>query len=491
MFVNTLRLNFQEGDLPSLHPHDLIIYLRGISIAKSLFEGLTRIDPKGEVHLSGAESVDISGDRLQYTFTLRDNHWSNGMAVTAMQYEQAWKEALSPTSTCSRADLLYMIKNAADAKKGKVPVDSIGVKALDEKTLRVELAYPSPYFLELLSQPICAPLVDPKDKNQVLFNGPFTVDSWKKDSLLSLKANPHFWDKKNISLKQIEICMVQDIPTAYSLFEKGKLDWVGLPLSSLTADIVTHLKESNQLKSHAIDRAFWIFLNTQHVSLSSPSIRQALSLSLDRQAITDHILLGGTPLEKPIPPALLASHSVKGNHKREASELFEEGLKELGLTKETFPPLVITYSQQANRKQLAEYLQETWSHAFDIRVELQPQEWNVLRKNLEKGLFEISGSFEAAFYNDPLELLDRMASINPCNFPQWTDPKYTKMIHSATYEKNPAKRAKILAEAEELLLEQMPFIPLCSDRFLFTHTEKLKGYAFDFVGAIDFSYASF
>src|SRR5579871_1468758 len=140
--MNKLTINFQEGDLPSIHPHDLIVHLRGIGVGKLLFEGLTRVDEKGKIHLTGAESLDVSSDRLCYTFVLRDNKWSDGTPVTAYQYENAWKEALSPTSACSRADLLYLIQNAEKAKKGEVPIDAVGVKAIDEKTLVVNLSSP-------------------------------------------------------------------------------------------------------------------------------------------------------------------------------------------------------------------------------------------------------------------------------------------------------------------------------------------------------------
>ena len=91
-----LRINFQEGDLPSLHPHDLVIYLRGLSIAKVLYEPLTRVNADGKVELAGAKSVELSPDKLRYTFVLRDNSWSDGTPVTAHQYENAWKSALAP-----------------------------------------------------------------------------------------------------------------------------------------------------------------------------------------------------------------------------------------------------------------------------------------------------------------------------------------------------------------------------------------------------------
>jgi len=491
--VHTLKVNFQEGDLPSLHPHSLMIYLRGICVAKTLYECLTRIDEQGSVQLAGAKSVEVSPDQLRYTFTLRDNKWSDGSPVTAQQYEKAWKHALSPVSSCSRADLLYMIKNAQEAKMGDLPIDAVGIKALDDKTLVVELAYPSPYFLELAAQPICAPMIDPAKEEQKVFNGPFIVEEWKHNDKLCLTPNSSYWDKGHVGLKRIEIFMVQDAMTAYSMFEKKQLDWIGVPMSPLSTELIINMKKENSLKSHPIDRAFWVFLNTQQPSLSSATIRKALSLAVDRKAITEHILIGGHPLEKPLPKALLPitpSTNLKQDL-AEAQRLFEMGLKEMGLTKETFPAIVITYSQQANRKQVAEYLQQAWSSAFGIQVKLENQEWNVLRTNLEKGLYEISGCYEAAFYKDPMELMEKMVTVSNNNFSKWTAAQFSEKVLLAKQQADPKKRMEILGEAEQILMEEMPFIPICSDELLFSHRPGLNGYAFDYVGAVDFSKASF
>lgn len=474
---NILRIDFQEGDLASLHPHDLMIYLRGISIAKTLFEGLTRIDEEGKAQLAGAKSVDISG--LTYTFKLRENHWSDGSLVTAQQYERAWKGALAPNSPCLRPDLLYILKNAQAVKKGLLPIDQLGVKALDAETLVIELCRPSPHFLHLLAQPICVPLSDKA------FNGPFMVEHWERSSAMRLKPNPYFWNRNKVLLDEIDVFMVENHETAFALFEKKLLDWIGVPSCPLSPEQVEYLKKENKLLSKPIDRAFWVFLNTKNPALSSPFIRKALSLAINRQDISHHIFSGSTPLEKPLPHSLLAS-KPKTRLKEdptEAKQMLEKGMKEMGISE--LPPLVITYSQQANRKQMAEYLKEKWEKTLGIDVRLEPEEWNVLRTHLAKGQFAISGAYEASFYHDPLELMERSG-----DFAQWIDASYQDKIAKAGQETDERERNRYLAEAEEILMDQMPFIPVASDIFLFAHNPKLRGYAFDSVGAIDFSYAT-
>ena len=489
--MQTLRLDFQEGDLPTLHPHEIMFYQRGITINKCLFEGLTRVDAQGKAQLAGAKSVDISPDRLRYTFTLRENSWSDGTPVTAFHYENAWKELLSPTSTCLRPDLLYMIKNAQAAKKGEVPLDAVGVKAKDAKTLIVNLAYPSPFFLELVSCTLTVPLLHPKQQEIKEFNGAFMVSKWDRGSLLQLKPNPHFWNRKEVSLKQIDVYMIQDTSTAYSYFKENKLDWIGVPLCQLTTEQIERLEEAKNLKSQATDRAFLVYFNTQHPALSSPLLRQALSMAIHRQTIIDHILIGGKPLLKPLPSTLLPviPSTVFSEDLTEAKKRFDRGLKELGYTKETFPPLVISYS--TNRKQVSEYLQEVWMKAFGIKIQLELKDWNTLRNNLTTGNFMVCSVYEVSYYKDPFELLDHFSTEGNANIARWTHPQYGRIMDAARQEKDFQRRTQLLGAAEQLLIEQVPYIPICSNKLLFTTHPDLQGYVFDYLGAVDFTYASF
>jgi len=490
--TNTLHLNFQEGDLPSLHPYNLMIYLRGISIGKTLFEGLTRIDEKGQPQLAGAKSITVSPNGLEYSISLRENYWSDGTAVVASDYENAWKEALSSTSNCPRADLIYMLKNAEKAKKGEISVNAVGVKAQDTQTLLITLEYPSSHFLELLAQPICAPLANIHEKEPSKFNGPFQVAEWKHGDYLHLIKNPHYWDKEKIALEHIQIYMVQDTMTAFTMFEKGQIDWIGVPFVPLSSELIQHLGKQNALRSHPVDRSFLVFLNTQSLPLTSASIRQALNLSFDRKAVTEHIFSAGKPLKKPLPESLLATSPSFELYEDlvVANQFLEQGLQELNLTRETFPPLTITYSQQAGRKQLAEYLQQAWTKGLNIPVKIEPQEWNVFRVNLGNGNYQISGSFDAPFYNDPLELLQKLVRYGPNNFPQWTNGQFTEIVNQARNTSDSQERLALLAQAEEILIKEVPFIPVSSDEFIFSHHPDLKGYTFDCVGACDFSRAT-
>jgi oligopeptide transport system substrate-binding protein len=175
------------------------------------------------------------------------------MIVSAVQYEAAWKEALAPECQCPLKELLYLIKNGTAIQKNILPYDEIGVKALGKKILSVTLECPCSDFLKHLSQPIFFPLLHCKRKIQMEFNGPFLVAFWDKDEHLCLKANPYFWNRENISLRQIDIFMTSDPAAIFALYQQHALDWIGLPLSPTKADTNLSFLHHPSLKDYAFD----------------------------------------------------------------------------------------------------------------------------------------------------------------------------------------------------------------------------------------------
>ena len=175
-----------------------------------------------------------------------------------------------------------------------------------------------------------------------------------------------------------------------------------------------------------------------------------------------------------------------------AKRLFREGLQELNLTKDISPPIAWSYiSDVAGRKQLAEYLKERWEEAFGLTIKLQGCEWNVLRHKLESGAFEIGGCMASAFYGDPLEFLDRFEELNNDNFPQWESDAFKEKISLIRQETDEHKRMDLLVEAEQILVDQTPFIPLYRLIHVYAHNPSLKDYVIDGAGCVDFAYASF
>jgi oligopeptide transport system substrate-binding protein len=486
-FAHHLRVNISDGDPPSLHPH-LRADIRSRILGKALFEGLTRLKEDGKAELAGAERVEISPSGTRYLFSIRPQHWSDGEPLTAAHFERAWKRAIHPEGLCVRSDLFYIVKNAKRAKLGEVSMDEVGIQALDEKTLVIDLEYPAPYFLDLIAHHLFSPLAD-DEKEPTHFNGPFIVKNWRHDSVLELEKNPLYWDVEHVKLNQVTLSMVQDPYAQYTLFERGELDAIGDPFDTLPVDFLSSAIQDPRFQVQEISRIFWLYLNTEFFPFQSAKIRRAFSGALDREYLTEHFLIKDRPCHTILPPTLTLINREKDEKdlSSEALRLFEEGLEELGLTRETFPPLTLSYCAYGSQKSLSEVLQERWQKVLGIPISIEAKEWTILSNNLAHGNFQLASCGRGAVYEDPFYFLDIFREKNfSYNFSKWENGRYQELLMHALSTADRVERENYLREAEELLLKEMPVIPIYVDTCKYMTQKRLKGYAVNNSGYIDF-----
>ena len=473
-------------DPPSLHPHEISATLKGMIFGKSLFEGLTRLDPEGNPQLAGAKNVCISECQTEYTFTLRPNRYHDGSYVSAYDYEHCWKEALKPESPCVKAYFLYCIKNGKAAKEKRASLDDVGIHALDDHTLHIKLEHPAPYLLNLLASPLFAPLKF--GEAGLLFNGPYQVEEWKKTSSLKLTPNPFFWDQSRLNIHTIDAYVIEDVITALALYDQGEIDWVGWPFNLLTADVLeAGLKKGTLTKSDTpVYFPFWFRLNPKCPPLASPLIRQALSCVIDRKEITQHILIGDDPLFTPFPNAKNPPSSSPFDSKVEKGKrLFAQGLVELGLTKQTFPPIRLLSVGVGVHKKLAEYLQEKWQKTLGIQVNLEICDLATFYKRLTDGNYHIGGHFISIEHNSPLAYLELLSHTS--NFSPWECSEYEKLVNELRHEKDPMLRKTLAKKAEDLIYREMPIIWIANRSSYNAHRADLENLCFDHIGVVDFS----
>jgi oligopeptide transport system substrate-binding protein len=483
---NHLRVNLSEGDPPSLHPH-LGADIRGRILGKSLFEGLTRLTEDGQGALAAAEKMTKDPSGTQYTFSIRPHLWSNGRPVTAYHFENAWKQAIRPESLCSRSDLFYIIKNAKKAKCKEISLDEVGIWAPDAKTLVVELENPAPYFLELISHPVFSPVFN-DDKEPSVFNGPFKLGKWERGSVLELNKNPLYWDVKAVRLDKVSIFMIADLRTEFSLFEKNKLDVVGDCFDSFSLDVLPSVLGNPNFNSQEISRIYWLYANTTQPPFDSDKIRKAFACALDRNYLAKKFLIGDSPCSTILPSTLtlISQNDLDGNAQR-AQQLFEEGLLELGLTKETFPSVTISYCAYGYQKSLTELLQEHLQKVLGVPIQIQNHEWNVLVDHMIHGQFQLASCMRNAVYEDPLYFLEIFKEKNNSyNYSRWENETYKNLLNLAISMTETSLRANYLKEAEELLLQEMPVIPIYMENCKYLLHDKLKGYFINKSGYVDF-----
>jgi oligopeptide transport system substrate-binding protein len=472
--MRTLRLSFQEGVPPSLNPHISSADMRCRTLSKLLFEGLIRLNEHGMPEMAGAIDYDMSEDGLKYTFKLRPCFWSNGEKVTSIDYVASWQRALR--EGMSHSEQLYVLKNARLFKEFQCDGKKLGVHAVDSKTLEIELEYPDPQFLHRLARPFFFPIFGSM-REPKWFNGPYLIRKQTSTELL-LERNPYFWKTDPQCFEQIEIRWSSEMEEIYRMFQQGETDWIGDPLSSLSAQLIPLLQKQACLNTRPINRHFVIHFNTKLPYLSNPLIRQALSSVIERQHICETIF----PLSTPQLPGFTPKETIQ--------ELFTLGLKEMNFTKDTFPPLTFTYSPQSGRDALAHYLRSIWQNQLGIQVNLEKIEWNVFRKKIEKGEFEITGAIHGgALEKSSLELLERFEGVTSWNFSQWQQTHYRFLLNQARQAIDPNQRLDFQKQAEEILGAELPFTPLFNCSYSFAHRPGLQNFFFDPEGCVDFSQA--
>jgi oligopeptide transport system substrate-binding protein len=497
---HNLKLAFCRPTLV-LDPRIGADFISGTAI-KMLYEGLTRLDPSGNPSLAAAEHVEISPDGRRYTFTLRPSVWSNGIPVTAHDFEYGWKKVLDPSFTTYSDYLFYPIKNAKAVKRGLLPQEALGIHCIDDRTLIVDLESPAPYFLELCALWIYSPLCRETDIQRpgwafyagkdYVSNGPFTLNSCDPKRHIHMIRNERYWDKANVRLDEIHISIIENIKTALQLFTKGELDWIGEPLTEAPAKL---FKDSGMpIYSRAITSISWLAFNLNHAPFQSKKVRQALCLALDRQSLITKCLYGDERPSHSILPLQISQLDPTiplPYNPALACQRFEEGLTELGLQKHELPQLQLLTSERAPYTMLAVEVARMWKEVLGINLQVYPVKRKDFLPTRAKERHDIALMDWGCWYSDPhysLSVLsDVHLSVNPT---KWPDSKLVELLDTANRSKDPEERLEHLRCAEAFVMDEMPIIPVCDSAYRYMKNESLDGIAFSSFGGIDFKWAS-
>lgn len=441
------------------------------TICKALYEGLTRVDLKGNVDLALAEKVEISSCKKIYTFTLRFSKWSNGKAIVSKHFTEAWKTALDPKNGITRqARKLFIIRNAKQIYEGNLTANDLAVYSPNDQTVVVELEHPAPYFLQLLAEPVYSPIFDINEAEPTIFNGPFNVEQFEIDKKLVLKKNPLYWDAKSVKLEGIQISSIKDGNTAFSMYEKGDLDWIGTPFSEVP---VQSLRSISSIKNLNTSSPFWIYFNVENNKLKSANMRKALAYAVDRSEIVKKIALFQKELYTIIPTEVsyVDSSSYISNYNLEnAKALFAKGLKELELEKEEIT-LTLNHSNYDLHEKIAVYLKDLWEKTFGIKITLRKDDWKTFYGRLVSNDYDIGGCYVCNLYNHPSSLLDRFEGSY---ISTWSNSSFKQLFRKAKYATKESEQYSYFKQAEEILMEEMPVIALYNQNNLFVCKDNLK-----------------
>ncbi len=475
--------------------------LNAVTLVHMLFEGLMRISKTGEAEFALAHSVDISEDSTRFVFHLRESLWSNTDPVTSYDFANSWRSSLSPQFGTDLAYQLYPIKGAQQAKKGEIGTDAVGIYTPDPQTLVVELETATPYFLELLTLPIFFPvhssaLTNPHwflKKETHIANGPFCLDAWTHSDQISVVKNSNYWEAEQVALPRIDMVMLT-ADTELRLFEEKGLHWAGSPLSTLPIDTVQAFKNSGALHVSPLSGTYFLRVNTEISSenpLSHPEFRRGLAMAIDRNEIAEHILQGGQkPALELVPPEMgLAPSPLQEGNVEEARSLCNRVLSQRAFNS----PIILSYSSATDRNAtIAQAIQKQWEDHLGLQVVLEGIEPKVYYQRISQKKFQLAAGSWIADFNDPINFLETFKyKHGSTNNTGWEDPKYVDLLNRSALCKESNERKGLLSEAEAILLEQMPIIPIFHFALNYLQKDEIKDVVISPLGQVDFRWAHF
>jgi oligopeptide transport system substrate-binding protein len=471
-----LTLNL-EKDLNSLDPHQVRL-LREISMTRHIYEGLMRADEQGVAQLAIAQSVERLSPTT-FRFHLKKTIWNDGTPLTAKDFVTAWQEALNRQTAAPLASLMFPLKNAKTLYKNGCHPEDLGVKALDPYTLDVELEYPTPFFTELTTLPIFFP------KNEERTNGPYLLKEWKRTESLHLAKNPNYWDQEAVTTTALCFSMIEDPQTEHYLFEKGKLCWLGQPLShNIPIESLSFLKK--KVCHLPVDGTFWVVCNTKKTPLNDVRIRKALSYAIDRTSMIQHILGGGQlPANSPIPPGMKLSNfdasglPLKEEAKRLYQEYLDEGKAPIKLT--------FNYQPQERFRRIAQFLQQEWEGCLGITINMEAIEKQLLNTKERSGECELSLGEWFADFHHPYAFFNLFEEpggyLNPA---KWEDKTFCMEIKAGLCALNENEQKEHFTLAENRMKEELPVIPLYHHSFDYLKGEEIENVVLSPLGCADF-----
>ena len=469
-------LHFGNGDEPQeLDPH-LTTGIPEFHIQQALFEGVVAKHPTDlSIEPGVAESWDISDDQKTYTFHFRENaRWSNGDPVTAQDFVYSWERALRPELGSLYSYMFTYIKNADAFFKGEIDdFKLVGVKALDERTLQVELNAPTPFFLQILDHhsyyPVHPPTIEKfggmikrgsqwSRPGNFVGNGSYTLKDWKLNRILTVERNPYYWDADKLTLKEIHYYPVSNRSTEERMFRAGQLHVTNRVPNEKIAWYRENRPESLNITPY-LGTYFYRF-NTRVEPLGDVRVRKALSMSIDRVQIVENVTKGGQIAAYNFTPpntnGFTAAARVEYNIEKAQGLLAEAGFP----NGEGFPKLEIIYNTDESHRMVAIAIQQMWKKALNIDVTLSNQDWQVYLENESQGNYQISRAAWIGDYLDPNNFIDLFLTDGGNNRTGWGNDRYDELVAMAAKATSKEERFKYFQENEEILLEESPIMPI-------------------------------
>lgn len=459
------------SDYNTLDPH-LFTEMIAAQVDSTIYEGLLILDEKGNYTGGVAESFTENGNKM--IFKIRNNaKWSDGSKITANDFVFAFKRVLNPETAAQFSEMLFPVKNAEKYYEGKVSENELGIKAINDSILEIELEHPTPYFKYILTLPVAVPLKEEfyksrKDKYAIkledfLFNGPYRISSLKKEEIL-LEKNPYYWNVENIKISRIKYVITKDFKTVDDLIKNKELD-----MSRVENYNLKQYKKNGTLDTFLNGRVWYLDFNLDNSYLKNRKIRQAISLVIDRDKYVKEIKKDGSVVAKSVISSIISGYN--GNYRKnypdtyyfkdgdveKAKKLYEEGLKELGVEKINLR--LLSGNSDPERLEI-QFLQEELRVKLGLETEVTIVPFRERLTKTREGNYDIVLNTWSPKYDDSLSYLERWKKEDGKNEDIWSKRKYNLLVNEISSMGYAKERDKKINEAERILIDEAVISPL-------------------------------
>ena len=497
-------LYFGNGTEPqSIDPH-VLSGSPEANVARTLFEPLVTRNPHTLAIEPGvAGRWEFNDARTAVTFYLNpEARWSNGDPVTAEDFRWSWERALNPLTGNQLAIVLFSIRNAEAYHLGRITDPAaLGIEVIDPHTLHIELEYPNPYALINLSYIYAAPVHRPTVEahgrktdrysawtrpDNFVGNGPFTLDDWKMQRYLRVTRNPHYWDRDNVTLNGIVFRPIESATTEEKMFRSGQLHATTMvPNSKVSA---YREQPGEPLVEGPFMGSYYYMLNTDRPPLDNPVLRRALALAIDREQLAATILDDTVVASANYVPAGMPGYrhpQVLAFDPQRARQLLAEAGYPGG---EGFPDITLHYNTSENHRTVAVAVQQMWKRHLNIDVTLANQEWKVYLDTLDERDYEIARmGWTGDIY--PGVFLDRLVTGGGTNRMGFSNAAFDDIILKQVRATGSEEQlAELYREAERILLEETPLIPIYTYKVKRLLQPGVEGLPANLADALNFKY---
>jgi oligopeptide transport system substrate-binding protein len=471
-----------------------------IEIANDLFLGLTTPDAHAAPVPGAAEKWSVSADGLTWTFKLRPGlMWSDGTPLTAGDFVYSFRRLLDPHSAIKYASIQYVIKNAAAVNAGKLPPERLGVTAPDPSTVQIALEAPTPYLPSLLMHvtalPVPAHVVRRygdawANPEHMVSNGPYVLAEHTPHNVVRLTRNPRFYDAAAVAIDEVRYYPIEDEQVALTRFRARDLD-MNVTTSGFPMDQLAWLRQNMPGQAHVVPALVTTYMafNMQRPPFSDQRLRRAVSLCIDRNILATKVMQGqSTPAYSFVPPGIanytkLARMDFAGWPPEKRVAAAKDLMRAAAYGPDHPLAFDLLYMNSLAGRRTAIAL-AAMLKTCDIVPHLIADEPKVFYSTVQQGDFTAAVAAWGADYNDPQTFLYVLDSRSVgFDYGGYANPAYNALLDQGKVELDPAKRATVLARAEQIALDDVAVAPLTFPSTRALVAPYVKGYADNAVDA--------